>query len=348
MNSRILLEELGIFHLRSVAYTPEQNGRIEREMRTIVEAVRAEIYAEELSTKFWAEALNYSVFTINQTGTSSVEGKSPADLWFGRHVNLKSMKPFGCECYVLLPKHERKKLDKRSIKGILIGYDIEEQGYRVYIPEKNKIEVSCDVLFKENIPINDNNTTEISLDTCYENKKEYSVERQQETIEESEDETDDFLSLEDEEGSAERENVEELPEQNSQNKDVSHVETSSTNLRNRRQIKPHPKYNDYYTNYLALTADSEDISTEEALQNVAWKRAMEDEMESLKKMNTWILTDLPEGRKPLTCKWILRTKGDGRMKARLVARGYDQEYGVDYFNTFAPVVRHPSITQSCS
>ena len=42
-----------------------------------------------------------------------------------------------------------------------------------------------------------------------------------------------------------------------------------------------------------------------------------------------VLTDLPEGRKPLTCRWILRQEGDGRMKARLVARGFDQQQGID-------------------
>ena len=76
-------------------------------MRTIVEAARAELYAEKLGLKLWAEALNYSVFTINQTGTSSVIGKSPAELWFGRCINPKTMKPFGCDCFVLTPYHQR-------------------------------------------------------------------------------------------------------------------------------------------------------------------------------------------------------------------------------------------------
>lgn len=94
--SRDIFESLGILHQRSASYTPEQNGRIEREMSTIEKAARAEIYAENLNPKLWAEAMNYSVFTINQTGTSSIKGKSPADLWFGRRIKLTKMKPFGC------------------------------------------------------------------------------------------------------------------------------------------------------------------------------------------------------------------------------------------------------------
>ena len=85
------------------------------------------------------------------------------------------------------------------------------------------------------------------------------------------------------------------------------------------------------------------MSVEEALRNPQWKRAMLEEMNSLNHMKTWTLTELPEGRKPLTCKWVLRIKGNGQMKARLVARGYEQKHGVDYENTFAPVARHASI-----
>ena len=140
---------MSIFHQRSATYTPEQNGRVEREMRTIVKAARAELHAEKLGLKLWAEALNYSVFTINQTGTSSVIGKSPAELWFGRCINTKTMKSLGCDCFVLTPDHQRQKLDKKSTKGVFVGDDTEEQGYRVYIPEKHHIEVSCNVLFDE-------------------------------------------------------------------------------------------------------------------------------------------------------------------------------------------------------
>lgn len=342
--SKNLFEELGIFHLRSATYTPEQNGRIEREMRTIVEAARAEMYAEKLSVKLWAEALNYSVFTINQTGTSSVKGKSPAELWFGRHVNLKSMKPFGCECYVLSPEHERKKLDKKSTKGILIGYDLEEQGYRIYVPNENRIVISCNVIFKENLSVN-NNSVNINLDSDKvedeeRSKEKRSIERQEESEEESQDDAD-LQSLEDEQEKEEEpiENHENLSDEAEEPSE----ETPQPNLRNKRLIKPHPKYNDYYTNFLALTGDVEDMSTEEALSDAQWKCAMDDEIKSIKQFNTWILVDPPPDRKVLSCRWVLRIKGNGRKKARLVARGNKQEYGVDYFKTFSPVARHASI-----
>lgn len=126
-----LLEELGIFHSFSNAYTPQQNGRIERKMRTIVESARSAIHTKDLSESLWAEAVNYAVFTINQTGKSSVNGKSPADLWFGRRIDVRKLRSFGCECYVLFQDHEPRKSEKMSRKGIFVGYDLDSPSYRI-------------------------------------------------------------------------------------------------------------------------------------------------------------------------------------------------------------------------
>ena len=71
-------------------------------------------------------------------------------------------------------------------------------------------------------------------------------------------------------------------------------------------------------------------------------KAMEEKMESMKVHQVWNLVDLPSNRKTIKKKWVLRIKrkADGiikRYKTRLVTKGYTQQEGVDYEETFSPV-----------
>lgn len=75
---------------------------------------------------------------------------------------------------------------------------------------------------------------------------------------------------------------------------------------------------------------------------------MDDEYNSLLENNTWVLEDLPKGKEAVKTKWVYATKQNDlgefiRYKARLVAKGYSQIEGIDYQETFAPVVRYQSI-----
>jgi hypothetical protein len=79
-----------------------------------------------------------------------------------------------------------------------------------------------------------------------------------------------------------------------------------------------------------------------------WIEAMEEEMNSIDTNKTWVLSDLPRGRKCIGTKWVFRTKRDGnnkleRYKCRIVAKGYAQIAGIDFDKTFAPVARIESV-----
>ncbi|KAE8668142.1 hypothetical protein F3Y22_tig00112344pilonHSYRG00066 [Hibiscus syriacus] len=82
----------------------------------------------------------------------------------------------------------------------------------------------------------------------------------------------------------------------------------------------------------------------EAIQNLEWIKAMNEEFLALESNNTWSLVPLPSNKTPIGSKWVYRIKykSNGeveRFKARLVAKGYTQREGVDYVETFSPVAK---------
>ncbi|GKC75420.1 ribonuclease H-like domain-containing protein [Tanacetum coccineum] len=75
-----------------------------------------------------------------------------------------------------------------------------------------------------------------------------------------------------------------------------------------------------------------------------WIDAMNQEMNALLRNGTWEIVDLPKGRKAIGSKWIYKIKFQSsgeidRFKARLVAQGFGQKEGIDYEETFSPVVK---------
>ena len=120
----------------------------------------------------------------------------------------------------------------------------------------------------------------------------------------------------------------------------------------RRSSRPHKPSQRYPpSNYILLTDEGEPNCFQEACKvehNKEWKKAMEEEMNSLQENKSWELVNLPKGRNSLQNKWVYKIEHEGdekkeRYKARLVVKCFAQKEGINFTKIFSLVVKMSSI-----
>ncbi|GJS47424.1 putative ribonuclease H-like domain-containing protein [Tanacetum coccineum] len=100
--------------------------------------------------------------------------------------------------------------------------------------------------------------------------------------------------------------------------------------------------------YALTVSTMEPKNVKEAMTDPAWIESMQEELLQFKRLDVWVLVPPPDNIKPLTLKWLFKNKHDEentviRNKTRLVVRGYRQEEGIDFEESFTPVARMEAI-----
>lgn len=301
-------------------------------------------------------------------------------LLHGELPKLDDLRVFGCLCFVSTLAASRTKFDKRARKCVFLGFRMHVKGAVVYDVHTKEILVSRNIMFHEHLlpyrglvssapqcppsPNSDLLLTTPPLPESIEpmpSDPHHLPTQEPDTLNHNSDiDKPDPPTPE----TATAPNITEPPLQ---------PETLDTiPQRSTRTTKPPNHFKDYFcattTTYypvhdylsyqslsstyksyvMSLDAVAEPASYQEASQYPCWVEAMEKEIQALELNQTWSIVDKPVGINPIGSKWVykIKRKADGsleRYKARLVAKGYTQTEGIDYFETFSPVAKMPTV-----
>jgi len=261
-----------------------------------------------------------AVYVQNRCPHAKLNGQTPHEAWSGKKPCVSHLKVFGSVAYAHVSAQQRTKLEDMSKKLVFIGYDEKTKGYKLFNPVTNKVLVSRDVVIDEENEWNNSAMTVKSIAT---------TSGSSETT---------FGSP-----TSERRNLDNVP---ARQQKVSDEEEEPLQPRTRSLQDIYNTNNEVHV--VCLLAESEDVRFEEAVVDEKWKKAMDEEIVAIERNNTWELSELPQGARPIGVKWVFKKKMNAqgeieRYKARLVAKGYRQREGVDYVEVFAPVTRMETV-----
>ena len=336
----------GIVHEFSSPRTPQQNGVVERMNRSLQEMARTMIHENDLAKHFWAKAVNTTCYVQNRIYIRPMLKKITYELFKGRRPDISYFHQFGCTCYILNNKFNLKKFDVKAQKGIFLGYFERSKTYRVYNSETQCVEESMHIKFDDKEPVSeipelvesfvDMQVSEDPLEPDHTPESDESPEAElfpDTHNEESYDEAQDGLQ-------------EATQYKHTYKYKSSHPEELIIgNKECPGRTRSYFRQEEYMLGLLSVT---EPATVDEALSDDGWIIAMQEELNQFQRNDVWDLVAKPEHKNIIGTKWVFRNKlyehGEVlRNKARLVAQRYNQQKGIDYTETFAPVARLEAI-----
>ena len=302
----------GIRHETCAPYTPQQNGVSERSNRTLMESARSILQEKDLPRDLWAEAVNTAVYVNNRIHGSTTT-TTPYEMWYGRKPDVSYFRIFGTFAYVHIPDDLRSKLDAKSQKLLFIGYSETQKAYRFFDRTTRRITVSRNAIFCEvqsAIP----STIDASSITPMTSQIPEAIQTNPKDID------DNFYGFEP------------VVRKSSRIKIPKIIPSLAA------EVLTIPNPNNLF-NYNDAVSSSDS-------QN--WVAAMKTEIEALNKLNTWTLVPRPLNRRIIKCRWVFAVKRTitgtvERYRARLVAKGFSQKAGIDFDETFSPVIKYDSL-----
>lgn len=375
------LRREGIEHQISAAYTPEQNGRAERYNRSILEKMRAMLLQFSLPKMLWAESAKVAAYVHNFIPKAGKQ-VTPYEDMFEVKPSLEHLRVFGCMATVHIPAVKRDKLDATGETCMFVGYTEGGNNYRLLSWSTGKLKLieSANVVFSEDrspaLPRWAYGSQSLLETHVYDDDWEHgliavpdetklqqgrpeSTSQQNEAVAEATVQED--VSCQ-EEGLTDAVNTEDAAET------LADIEAGSVNIDEteddddrdpavRRSTRVTKEPDRLVYNVTASPSSYDEPRTiKEAFAREdgdKWREAVNEELAALATKGVYEVANLPPDRSALTAKMVLKVKRDQygnveKYKARLVARGFQQEEGIDFDEVFAPTAQSTSFRVLCA
>jgi hypothetical protein len=343
------LTSIGVSYRFSCPHTHHQMGSVERKHRHIVDTGLALLAHASAPLSLWDDAFQTSCYLINRLPSPVTKNRTPFEILFQNPPDYQFLKTFGCECWPFLRPYNNNKFSFRSQSCVFIGYSKNHHGYKCLNIKSGRVYIARHVIFNESsFPFAKSTPSKsapsqiviippvpshsISAD---------STSAMSEPVVNS---NQDIPSPPPSPPSVASSDSPSLP--------VDQPRVHPMTTRSQNQIYKPKSFSDGTVRYPAPTALTASLSKSEveptcfssAVKYFEWRTAMNKEFDALLQNGTWTLVPTSPSMNIVGCKWVFRIKrkADGsieRYKARLVAKGFHQQPGIDFGETYSPVVK---------
>jgi hypothetical protein len=316
-----------------------------------------------------------AVYLQNRLPTKSLTGRTPYEAWHGRKPAVNHLRVFGCRAFVKQLSHVDKLADQ-SRAGVFIGYAEGAKAYRILDLVAQQVCTARDVVFNEACGWDWTETTgviptaDFTIEYIYAGASGAVAVARPASPHAPSSPTPSVRTMatppstpvampSPQSGAASHAGPAAPPsefvtplENDEARLDAAHRESpmryrAYDNIIGAGEHVPGLAVRNLIEE-LNLMSTGEPCTFAKAEQDAAWQAAMQEEIDSVKRNQTWELADLPQGHRAITLKWVYKLKRNEageivKHKARLVTRGFVQQEGIDFNEVFTPVARMESV-----
>ncbi|KAG2797174.1 hypothetical protein PC111_g21405 [Phytophthora cactorum] len=316
------------------------------------------LHHAKLDKCFWGEAAMSAIYVKNRLPSPKIEHKTPFEIVYKSKPGVKHIRVFGCRTYILTPKEKRLKWDPKARAGLFLGYEEVSKAYRLYDIEAGQFGVSTTSSSDDDDDTSlDFASLEISdADTAGPTEFKQAGKRKVRSSDA------DGMSASSrsvrhatglEEASAPDDSFERRAKRRSSVR--MEPDLADEEEKDARDDEDSDSTPPVFWRASANAVEAGDLSEPTTFQNavngpdqVHWRKAIPAELKSMRLRGVFRAAKLPDGHRAIGTKWVfkIKRKADGsieKYKARLVAKGFKQKYGMDYTETFSPVVKYVTL-----